>query len=204
MTTFSNVKRGESRLYASWSRKLCDYIRDNPVDYPLSTEELMNMFGLKYDAQAISDYHELHSYLQRHRKYTIQMMEILFLEGHFKKYVEEGVDEQTIYQNFIDKCLSFGIVPFYSDADGKYKLIDLKSFFGIMETRLKASGTELVSKMKNIKTASNVLPQTTTGEIQHIRDDPKFDMLKSAKENMDSILLPEKKQQDDESEGDSD
>jgi hypothetical protein len=155
----------------------------------------MQLFGLKYDAQAISDYHELHQYLVKHRKYTVEMMEMMFVNGHFHRYIEDGMSEEDIYQGFVDKCLSYGIIPLYSDSDGKYKLVDMQSFFSIIESRLRASGSELVSKMKNIKTVSNVLPKKTEFEVSLMRDDPRFDMLQSAKKKI-GVLLPERKTED--------
>lgn len=183
------VSKHESSIKRHIRHNLAKHIRHTD-DYPLTLEELMKMFGLKYDGKVIKDYNLIETFLVDNRKSAMKMFNYMIESGWFDAYKDNGHSEKEIYQGFINKCVyeEPPIIPLYSDADRKLKLITLESFIEMLESRLKASGKELERKFGYLKSTSQVLPKTINAEIELLSDDPNFEMLKDARDELNRFL----------------
>jgi len=184
----------------SWSRRiargLSDHIKNNPSSYAIKLPELMSMFKLKYDSEVIHDYGLIQQFFVNHRKYAMNMFKHLIDSGWFERYLNNGHSEAEIYQSFIDKCINEQppIIPLYCDIDSKYKLIDLNSFLLMLESRLKATGKEMTRKFKYFKNTYDVLPKTISNELNQLNTNDNFDILKSARDELNKFL-PDSKEE---------
>lgn len=183
------VSRYENNFKRRIRHKLAKHIR-HEEDYPLTLEELMTMFKLKYDGEVIKNYGFIEGFLVDNRKSAMKMFDYMLKSGWFEAYKNNGHSEKEIYQGFVNKCIyeEPPIIPLYTDVDGKLKLISLESFLGMLESRLKASSNEIKRKFGYLKTTREVLPDTINAELTLLSNDPDFELLKDARDELNRFL----------------
>jgi len=177
MKSWKFIKKHESSFDRHCSRNLYEYIKTHPKSYPSTIKELLDICGIKCDFESVKNYQKFHSYLIKQRNQTMNKMEELITHGYFEEYLNNGHTEEEIYNRFIDTCLSYEIIPLYSDSDKKYYLADLNSFIDIIHTRLKANKSEITHKFDMIKTSKNILPETIKNEFPKLDNKPNLDFL---------------------------
>ena len=167
---------------------LYKHIKENPSSYPSSLDGLMKICGITVDWDSIKYYQKFHSFLNKHRKKTMDKMNDLITGGYFERYKNNGISEQDIYQSFIDTCLSYEVIPLWCDVDGKYYLMDLESFCNMINVRFKSIASETVRKFDNLKIAHNILPNKVNQEMSYLNTSDETSKLRNARDKLNKYL----------------
>ena len=186
--SFLHIGNSKSRLHTHWSTCIKKYIEKHPKKYPSDLKGLTQICGIEIDFDSVTLYNKFHSFLQKQRKKTDEAFNILIGEGHFNKYIAQGLTEEEIYQKFIDTCVSWGIIPLYYDVDGCYKLIDLHSFLQIKTERLRSTCKEISTKVHTLKEHSRVLPRAIISEMEQLKDSDKVQPMIEARDHLNKLL----------------
>jgi len=164
--------KNKSTFERRTARALISHLREHPNSYARDIGEIMGILGIHYDAVAIKNYHKLHAFFSKHRKIMLQLMDKFIQSGEYEKYIQNGLSENEIFQRYMDFLLSWEVVPLHSDSeDGwKYKLLDLDSWMEMLNSRIRRIGTEFENKIDILRTAHNILPNSTEHVKQELTD----------------------------------
>lgn len=132
-----------------------DLINKDHAD-AFTLRELMEAHGMDYESR--SDYTRAYSALAEERKAIEDYFKVFLNDVALDKARSQGKDDDNIWQDFLSAANSWNIHLLYSDADGRYKQIDLFSYATIVNARVRAMDSELRVKANQIGTIGKVLP----------------------------------------------
>ena len=133
-----------------------DLIQKDHAD-AFTLREIMETHGLDYDAR--SDYTKAYSALAEERKSIEAYFEMFLQSGAFDEAKKEGKSDDAIWGDFIGAANSWNIHLLYSDADSRYKQIDLFSYASLINRRILAMDSELRTKADQLRIVGKALPQ---------------------------------------------
>ena len=183
MTTWRSLAKKRSRfrkMFAIWiherfkeqanlraeDKKRLDRHEITPEEYDdlinkehadaFTLRELMEAHGMDYEAR--SDYTKAYCALAEERKDIEEYFRMFLNSGSLDEARVQQRSDDGIWSDFITAGNSWNIHLLYSDADGRYKQIDLFSYATIVNARIKAMDSELRVKASQIATIGEVLP----------------------------------------------
>jgi len=174
VSDWKKIKARESPLFRRMRRVLIDYIGKHPLSYPLNIEELMKLFGFEYNGVIIGNYKRTQRFMISQRKQMNYEMTRFLKSGQYEEYLKKGLSEEEIFRKFVDTMLSYEVIPLYSDSDDdyKYKLLDLPSYFEMLNSRIRKISTEFEHKINIVRSTARIAPKETRKELGVILDAP--------------------------------
>lgn len=171
----------EQERLRAWDKERLDRHEITPEEYDdlikkehadaFTLRELMEAHEMDYEAR--SDYTRAYSALAEERKDIEEYFKMFLNSGALEEARKQGKIDNDIWTDFITAANSWNIHLLYSDADGRYKQIDLFSYATMINSRIQAMDSELRVKAGQIATIGQVLPSL----IPHLKP-PELDGFK--------------------------
>ncbi len=138
---------------------LGEYLRRGRDGFTL--REVMEDAGLDYDST--SDYFAAHTFVAAMRRVTVDFSEWFWREPAYRKYVEDGFTDKTVFKKVVEAMASYDIYPISYDRElKKYRPLTLETWVRITKQRAVAIRTEFVRRAEEMTAMSKKFPVLRT------------------------------------------
>jgi hypothetical protein len=166
----------ESKLINNYKKR----ILDDPEKYPMNISELTEMCDLPFDYEVLYVYNKISSILQRHRRYLQKGIDYFVNEldeqgtTQYQRYVAEGLSEEEIFDEFINFCVSWDVLPVYAWDEDKFRyyLLDLDNWLLMIEQRVDRVCVEFKNKVDMLRSSQTAFPKRMKRELKLIGHKP--------------------------------
>jgi len=134
---------------------LRDHLRRGRDGFTL--REVMEDAGLDYDNT--SDYFAAHTFVAAMRKVTVDFSEWFWREPEYRRYVDDGFTDKTVFKKVVEAMASYDIYPIsYDREEKKYRPLTLETWARITKQRAIAIRTEFVRRATEMTSMSRKFP----------------------------------------------
>ena len=163
-----------SRFESDFIKDIKKIIKEQPGDICLKLGEIMERCKIPYDPIIIHYNNKVSQIFQKHRKKMKQKLTDFVIIGEYYKLLESGLNEKEIFIRFRDYCVSWDVIPVYSDKhdDYRYHLLTLPEWMKMIDKRVMLLGQEYKNKIDTLKEAMTVFPKETNKQLRVVSHKP--------------------------------
>lgn len=168
------IKNRKCDAFESGFIKNLKVIIKEKSDIDLKIGEIMEHCGVPYDPLIIHYYCKTSQIFQKHRKKMKQKLQDFVSIGEYHKLVEQKLSEKEIFIKFRSYCISWDVLPVYSDKhdDNRYHLLNLPEWMKMVDRRIMLIGEEFKNKIDSLRQARDLFPKEAGKQLRVVSHKP--------------------------------